>query len=413
MRIIADFHIHSKYARATSKFLDLPLIDKWARIKGINLIGTGDFTHPAWSGEMKKYLEPAENGFYTLKPEVSTADPQFAKEKVYFVPTAEIATIYTQGGKGRRLHTVLMVPDLEAVAKINEKLGRSFNIRSDGRPIIGLSAKDLARVILEIEPRSLIIPAHIWTPWFAVFGSKSGFDSIEECYEDMASEIYALETGISSDPSMNWQLSNLDKYTLISNSDAHSAGNLGRESNVFDLPENEFSYDEIVRIIKKKDQDRFKFTIEYFPEEGLYHWDGHRSCKYRVPPEESKKLNCICPVCGRPTTVGVLHRVGDLSDRSEAEMPVRGIPFKKFMPLDEIVAQALGKGVNTKGVLTIYNQMIADLGAEYPLLLDTSYEILAKNHGDRIAQAIQRVRDGNLTINPGYDGEYGVVKIFE
>ncbi|MFA6423349.1 MAG: endonuclease Q family protein [Patescibacteria group bacterium] len=404
MRIIADLHIHSRFARATSKYLSIPEIAKWANIKGINLIGTGDFTHPKWFAEIEEYLTINANGFYSLK---SGEYPE-----VFFVPQAEIASIYTQGGKCRRIHTIVIMPTLKSVKKFNEMLGTRANLYSDGRPITGVPAKYIAKMAIEADPKSLIVPAHIWTPWFAVLGSKSGFDSIEECFEEEAKNIYAVETGISSDLMMNWQLSMLDKFTLLSNSDAHSVANLGREANVFEISENDFSCDEIFRIIKEKDASKFKYTIEYFPDEGMYHYDGHRACGegIRMAPEESKKINKICPVCGKEMTIGVMHRVMDLADRKYGFVPNGATGQKKFMPLDEIISKSIGKGEKTKTVQEIYNKFIDKFGAEYPLLLDTDI-IELKKVDERVGEAILKVRKGELKIEPGYDGTYGVVEI--
>lgn len=403
MRIIADFHIHSKYARATSPKLTIPNIAAAAKIKGINLIGTGDFTHPKWIAEIEDNLKLEKNGFYTLK---SGEYPD-----VYFVPTAEVASIYTDRGKCRRIHTVIIAPTIEAVKKINQEFSKRANLYSDGRPITGIPVKEIVRTVLDIEPRSLIVPAHIWTPWFAVLGSKSGFDSVEECFEEFSDKIYAVETGLSSDPEMNWQLSSLDKYTLISNSDAHSLGNLGREANVFEIPEEEFGYDEIYRILKEKDQKRFKFTIEYFPEEGMYHFDGHRNCNVSMSPEQSQKINNICPVCGKEFTLGVLHRVTALADRPLGYVPTDSIGVKKLMPLDEIISKAIGVGEKSKAVQGMYDKFIAEFGAEYPLLLGAEISEI-KKLSPRIAEAIQKVREEDLKIKPGYDGSYGEVEIF-
>jgi len=405
MRIIADLHIHSRFARATSKELTIPNVAEWAKIKGLNLMGTGDFTHPAWFNEMKENFVLSPSGFYHLKED---------KTPIYFVPTAEVASIYTQGNKLRRIHLVIIAPTLEAVKKINTKLADlGVNLYSDGRPITGIPAKILVKIILEIEPKSLIIPAHIWTPWFAILGSKSGFDSVEECFEEMTPYIFALETGLSSDPEMNWRLAALDKYTLISNSDAHSLGNLGREANVFELPDDEFTYDNFWKIIKTKDRNRFKYTVEFYPEEGMYHFDGHRNCKggTTFPPEESKKLNNICPVCNRELTIGVMHRVADLADRPTGFIPDKAIPARKLIPLDEIIAQAIQKNTGTKAVQNEYQNFINLFGPEYPALLDVNLEKIRKSH-PQIAEGIFRVRTGKLTIKPGYDGTYGKVEIF-
>ncbi|MFA6421966.1 MAG: endonuclease Q family protein [Candidatus Buchananbacteria bacterium] len=401
MRIVADLHLHSKYSRACSKQLTLENIGLWCQYKGISIIGTSDFTHPAWFNDIKNQLEESEPGLYKLKnSDVPTR----------FILSTEISCIYKQGGKVRRVHVCILMPTINSVEKIIDNFQkRGFNLKADGRPIIGFSAKELARLVLEIEPRSLVIPAHIWTPWFAVFGSKSGFDSLEECFEDITPYIYAVETGISSDPIMNWRVSMLDDITLLSNSDAHSLNNLGREANVFDISPEKLSYDEIYRIIKEKDKNNFLYTIEFFPEEGRYHVDGHASCKYFANPEESEKNKNICPVCLKPLTLGVLHRINDLCDRKIIPEKIK-IPYKNLIPLQEIISEAVSVGKNSKKVLAIYFDAVKKY-SEFEILIDLDEKELFKIFDKEVVNAILNVRNGNVLINPGYDGVYGTVKI--
>jgi len=399
MRFIADFHIHSKYSRATSPQMDLEHLDRAAKIKGIKVLGTGDFTHPEWFNNLKEKLTPAETGLYKLKSGSETR----------FILTSEISCIYSKKGKVRKIHIIVFSPDFEIVEKINTQLGWIGNLKSDGRPILGLDAKELAKIVLNISGNCLIVPSHAWTPWFSIFGSRSGFDSIEECFEDYSKHIYSLETGLSSDPKMNWRLSALDKITLISNSDAHSPPKIGREANVFDT---EMSYPKIVEAIKQKDPQKFLYTIEFFPEEGKYHYDGHRNCDISSSPAETKKYNGICPRCGRPLTVGVLSRVEKLADRPEGFKPENTIPYKSLIPLGEIIAESLGVGVGTKEVEKEYQSLIEKFDSEFNILLDVSIGDLKSATLPEIAEAISRVREGKVKVEPGYDGVYGKIRIF-
>ena len=406
MRIIADFHIHSPYARAVSKDMTLENLDYWAKLKGIMVMGTGDFTHPAWMKEIKAKLEPAEPGLYQLRSNVKGQ-----MSKVRFMLTVEISSIYSKGGKGRRVHNLIFAPSIETAEKINAALGWQGNLKSDGRPIVGVDSKTLLKIALDADERCLFIPGHIWTPWFSIFGSMSGFDTVEECFDEYSKYIYALETGLSSDPAMNWRLSALDRYALISNSDSHSLRRIGREANIFDT---ELSYDAIIGAIKAKDPKKFLSTIEYFPEEGMYHYDGHRNCNVRLRPAETKKLNKLCPRCGKPVTVGVMYRVEELADRPEGFRPPNAIPYKNMVPLDEIIAEAFGVvSATSKRVQEEYKKVVSEFGGEIPALFDASRNDLESRVRPEIAEGIMRVREGKLRIEPGYDGTYGKVKIFE
>jgi uncharacterized protein (TIGR00375 family) len=411
MQFVADFHIHSKYSRATSKDMDLENLDKWAKIKGIKVMGTGDFTHPAWLKELKEKLEPAESGLYRLKSET---------EGIRFLLTAEISCIYSKKGKVRKIHIVIFAPSFEIVEKINAHLGWIGNLKADGRPILGLDAKELAKIVFDTSENCLLVPAHAWTPWFSIFGSKSGFDSIEECFDEYSKYIYSIETGLSSDPAMNWRLSALDKITLISNSDAHSPSRIGREANVFDT---ELSYLGIIEAIKGKNLHpvknqisngarKFLYTIEFFPQEGKYHYDGHRNCEISLSPQESKKYNNICPRCGRPLTIGVLNRVEQLADREEGFKPEGAVPFKSLIPLEEIIADAVGVMTRSKKVLEEYENLIKKFGNEFKILLEASHQELKAATSPEIAEGIIRTREGKVFIEPGYDGVYGKIRIF-
>jgi len=397
---VADFHIHSKYSRATSKDMDLEALNKWAKIKGIKVLGTGDFTHPEWLKNLKEKLEPAEPGLFKLRK---------LESEVRFILTAEISCIYSKNNKVRKVHIIVFSPSFEICEKINTQLGWIGNLKSDGRPILGLDVKELAKIVLNSSQDCFIVPAHIWTPWFSIFGSKSGFDSLEECFEDYTKYIYAGETGLSSNPAMNWRVSNLDKIALISNSDAHSPAKIGREANVFDA---EINYFKIIEAIKAKDPNKFLYTIEFFPEEGKYHYDGHRVCDVSLSPQESRKYNGLCPVCGKPLTLGVLNRVEELADRPIGTKPEKAIPFKSLIPLGEIIADVLGLGTGTKAVAREYNNLIENFKSEFEILLNASYQDLKSATSTEISQGIIRVREGKVDLIPGYDGVYGKIKIF-
>ena len=400
MKFIADFHIHSKYSRATSRNMDLESLDKWAKIKGIKVLGTGDFTHPEWFKSLKEKLEPAEPGLFKLKK---------GDGGTRFILTAEISCIYSKNGRVRKIHLLIFAPSFEAVEKINVRLGWIGNLKSDGRPILGLDAKELLKIVLGTSEDCLIVPGHLMTPWFSLFGSRSGFDSLEECFEEYSRYIYAGETGLSASPSMLWRMPDGRKITLISNSDAHSPAKLGREANVFDT---EISYPAIIEAIKSKDPQKFLYTIEFFPEEGKYHFDGHRLCNISLSPQESKKYNNICPNCGKPLTIGVLNRVDLLADRPEGFKPERAIPFKSLIPLAEIIADTLGVLSGAKQVEKEYENLIEKFGNEFEILLNASPRNLKEATSPEIAEGIERVREGKVFIEPGYDGVYGKIKIF-
>jgi len=402
MRLIADLHIHSKYSRATSPKMNLVELAGWARIKGIDIVSTGDFTHPAHFAAMEELLEPAEEGLFMLKGESSKLRP------VRFMLTTEVSNIYKQGERTRKIHNLIFAPSLDTAKSINATLASIGNIRSDGRPIFGFSSQDLIKIVLDASSEAMLVPAHAWTPWFSIFGSRSGFDSIEECFGEYAPHIHAIETGLSSNPAMNWRISALDKITLISNSDAHSPSKLGREANVFDCQR---SYTEITDIIKKKDREKFLFTIEFFPEEGKYHADGHRNCGVLFGPDETIKAGGLCPVCGKALTVGVLSRVEELADRPMGFVPENAIPAKHIIPLVEILSEAMGFGVASKRVQHEYNRVITDGGDEFFILLDMSEADLTALAGERVAGAIMKMRSGDVNITPGFDGEFGKINI--
>ncbi len=394
---VADFHLHSRYSRATSSRLDLDLLSRWAQYKGITLLGTGDCTHPLWLAELKQKLKPTSGGLYEY-------------QGILFLLTSEVNASFLVGGKSHRIHNLLFLPDIPTAEELNRRLSRYGDLTSDGRPTLNLSARDLVRLCLDLSPDILIIPAHAWTPHFSIFGANSGFDTVEECFGDQASQIFCLETGLSSDPAMNWRVSRLDRYTLVSNSDSHSAGRIGREANVFDC---EPSYAEILRILRTQDTQKFLYTVEFFPEEGKYHLDGHRACKSRITPEESLKNQNRCPVCGRKVTIGVMHRLRDLADRPEGYKPDKRIPFKNRVPLDQIIAEARGVGVGSKAVEQEYLDLVQRVAPEFQILMELPEEQLTRLLPAKIAQGVLKVRKGEVEILAGYDGEYGQVQIFQ
>jgi DNA helicase II / ATP-dependent DNA helicase PcrA len=408
MKIIADLHIHSKYSRACSKQLVLPEIDRYCQMKGVDVVATGDFTHPEWFKSMKEELIEKEPGLYVLK--------ENKESKVRFLCSSEISCIYKKGDKVRRLHTCILSPSLEVVEKINKALDKIGNLKSDGRPILGLDGKELARIVFDIDERCVIMPAHIWTPWFAMFGSKSGFDSVSECYEELTDKIFAIETGLSSDPQMNWRVRDLDNISIVSNSDAHSLPNIAREANVFEIDENRLSYDEIVRVIKDKKLNEFLYTIEFYSEEGMYHLDGHRDCGVCFEPKESAWQKNICPKCKKPLVIGVANRVEELADpgRGEDYIDKKRVPFKKLIELDKIIAESIGiKSRSSKKVQEEYMNLIKNFGTEFEILLDIGLDKLKEVTLPNIADGIIRTREGKVHISPGFDGQYGKIKIFE
>jgi uncharacterized protein (TIGR00375 family) len=401
MRFIADFHLHSAYSRATSRDMHLPLMARWGQLKGLALLGTGDFTHPAYFQEIREELEETGDGLLRLKTG-GTNSPRF-------ILTAETSHIYTQGGRGRRLHMMIFAPGISAAEKINLRLARLGNIASDGRPIFGFSAKDLVKVVLDTEPDCLVVPAHVWTPWFSVFGSHSGFDSLEECFEEETAHIRAVETGLSSDPAMNRRWSALDRLTLISNSDAHSPANIGREANIFTT---ELSYPAVREALTSGDPARFQATIEFFPEEGKYHFDGHRDCRVCFSPEQTRQHDQICPVCGRKLVVGVLHRVEALADRPPGAGFPGAVPALHRVPLEEIIVEFFGlKGPSKRSRLE-YLRLVERGGNEFRILMDLSLEELRSFMEPDLAAGILRVREGTVRTVPGYDGVYGQVRVF-
>jgi len=417
MEIVADLQIHSRFARAVSPQMVVPVISAWAGKKGIGLVATGDWTHPIWFRELQANLQEAGEGIYKAKDAPDTA--------VRFLLSTEVSSIYSQGGKVRRVHTLIFAPNFEAAETINKKLTeRGANLLSDGRPIVGLSARVVGEIALEADPSCLVIPAHAWTPHFSLYGSVSGFDSIEECFGDFSPNIYAIETGLSSDPAMNWRIEELDGRRIVSFSDAHSPQKLGREATVFELTD--LSYQGIRAAIMGKGEEKIAYTIEFYPEEGKYHYTGHRNCKVVYSPNETRKLGTTCPVCGRPLTVGVMSRVEHLANKeveTKSEIDTFGVrwikdsegqkpPYVMLVPLLEILSEALGSGVGSQKVIGVYDALIGSLGNEFKVLLQTQIEEIQRQAGERVAEAISKVRSGDIAIEPGYDGVFGKVKIW-
>jgi uncharacterized protein (TIGR00375 family) len=395
MRVIADLHLHSRFSRATSADMNISGLSRWAKRKGLDLLGTGDFTHPQWFRELLSHLRPAGEGIYE-------------HEGTRFLFTAEVAAVWNHAGKTRRVHFLLLAPSAEEAARIARELSFFGNLSADGRPTLGVRAEDLVEAVRAASPRAAIIPAHAWTPWWSIFGSNSGFDSLEEALGWAQPEVFALETGLSSDPPMNWRLSALDRVSLVSFSDAHSPTRLGREACVFALPE--LSYSAVVEAIRTKDPRRFLFTVEFFPEEGKYHYDGHRSCGVVFPPAETRRHGGRCPVCGNPLTVGVMHRVEELADRPPGAQPEGAIPFRSLAPLLEIIAQVLGQEPETQAVLRQYLKVVDHFGSEFAVLLDVPSSEVERAF-PRLGRALEKVRRGELSIRPGYDGVYGEIRI--
>lgn len=408
--ILADLHIHSKYSRATSKTCVPEHLDLWARKKGIGLLGTGDFTHPAWREELREKLVPAEDGLYVLREPERIQDRTAGGETPRFVISGEISSIYKKNGKVRKVHNVILLPGLEEAEALAKKLEVVGNIHSDGRPILGLDCRDLLEMTLETCPEAVFIPAHIWTPHFSLFGAFSGFDTIEECFEDLTPHIHALETGLSSDPAMNWQLSALDGYTLVSNSDAHSPQKLGREINLLDIP---LCYDALSRALQEGESAGFRGTIEFFPEEGKYHYDGHRKCHLCLKPSETAKFGGRCPVCGKKITIGVQHRVEELADREMGFRPEAALPYESLAPLPEVIAASTGLSAASKKVDQQYEELLRQMGPEFVILREAPLEEIRHHAGPCVAEGIRRLRAGEVERIPGYDGEYGIIKLLD
>ena len=394
---------------ATSKEGTPENLDFWARKKGISLIGTGDFTHPVWREELKERLVSEGNGLYRLRDEyVKEESRKFPGEGTRFVVSGEISSIYKKNGKTRKVHNVILLPSLEAADAMAQRLEKIGNIHSDGRPILGLDSHDLLEMMLDVCPEGILIPAHIWTPHFSVLGAKSGFDSVEECFEELAPYIHALETGLSSDPAMNWRISKLDRYQLVSNSDAHSPSKLGREANLLDI---DCSYEGLYRAIQTG--EGLEGTVEFFPEEGKYHFDGHRKCGVSLSPVEAERLGEICPVCGKKLTMGVDHRVEQLADRAEGFVKKDGKKYESLVPLPEVISACMGYSTASKKVQGCFEQMIQTLGTEFDILRNVPSEDIKSCAGERIAEGIENVRTGNVKRIPGYDGEYGKIELFD
>lgn len=425
MKFVADLHLHSRFSRACSPALNLENLVLWGRKKGIQVLATGDWTHPVWFAEIINKLEQVENGLYKLKKRNAKDEMQ----DIYFLLSTEISSIYTQAGKQRRIHNLVFIPSLETAEKIIKQLVLlGANLNSDGRPIIGISAKDLAELVLGIESKSLIVPAHVWTPWYSLYGSNSGFNSISECFGEMSKYIYAIETGLSSDPAMNWRVADLDERTILSFSDAHSLEKLGREATVFD---GELSYDGIYEAITgqrtKNNEQKTKvaFTIEFYPEEGKYHYTGHRNCGVKHSPDETAKLGTTCPVCGKKLTVGVMHRVDELAKRSVEDLKltsnefVKSLaqpqrpPYKMLVPLTQIISQSLQVGEASKEVVQHYNNLVTNFGSELAVLIKTPIEELEAKTAKKIVEGIKKVRHGEIFVDPGFDGVYGKVQIWQ
>lgn len=415
MEYIVDLHVHSRYSRATSKNSNLEGLYFWGKLKGIHIIGTGDFTHPEWFLEIREKLEPAEPGLFKLKDELAQAiDAQLPlnvrDQIIRFIPTVEIATIYKKGGGVRRLHQLVVMPSFESVSEINARLERIGNLKADGRPILGLDSKELLRHVLETDKRGLYIPAHIWTPWFGMFGSNSGFDSIQEAYEELSSEIKVIETGLSSDPGMNWRVKDLEALAITSHSDAHSPQKLGREATVV---QTDLNYDSIIDALKTNDR-RLVGTIEFFPEEGKYHLDGHRVCNIRFTPEQTTAASGLCPVCRKPLVVGVDNRVHELASQPEGFMPSHAKRVEYIIPLAEIIAELKNtKSVNGKAVHAEYMSVLSRLGDEFSVLRTVPVDAIRETGFPLLALAIERLRTGDVVREPGYDGIYGTIKVFK
>lgn len=424
--VVVDLHLHSKYSRAVSPQMIPPVMAQYGKQKGIDVLATGDFTHPLWLREIRNYLEDAEEGLYKIK------NPAEGQEATRFLLSVEIASIYTQGGKGRRIHNLVLAPSFTAAEKINQALlKRGFNLASDGRPIIGLSSRNLLELILEADERSMLIPAHVWTPWFGMYGAMSGFNSLEESFGDLADKVYGIETGLSSDPEMNWQVKELDSRSILSFSDAHSPAKMGREATVFRLES--LNYDNIRKAIMRPSkqivagENKVLYTIEFYPEEGKYHYSGHRNCGVTMTPEEQRQTDGMCPVCHRKVTDGVMRRVQEIAtetDPAHHQPNQQGLvwisdsrhhhpPFVKIVPLQEIIAESIGSPVQSPKTKVIFDNLTKTLADEFTLLLKTPLDEIEKVAGPKVAQGIEKVRLARIVIKPGYDGVFGVVKIWQ
>ena len=414
VKLVADIHLHSHYSRATSRNLTLEHLWKWAQIKGVQVVATGDIAHPGWLAELRDKLEPAEAGLFRLKPEhtAALADqvPAACRGTVRFLVGGEISNIYKKYDRTRKVHNIVFSPSFDATARLQEELEKIGNIRSDGRPILGLDSRDLLEIVLQVDDRCHLIPAHIWTPWFSILGSRSGFDSVRECYADLTAHIFAVETGLSSDPPMNWRVSWLDDYTLISSSDAHSPQKLAREATCFDT---ELSYDALFDALRGGARRGYRGTIEFFPEEGKYHMDGHRKCGVCWEPAETRAHGGRCSACGKPVTVGVYHRMEELADRPHGARPACAGPFASLIPLPEALSEMLGAGPNSKRVQREYHRLVARLGPELAILQAVPLEEIDATGGALLAEGIRRMRAGEVRAEGGYDGEYGVIRLFD
>ncbi len=405
MRIFADLHIHSRFSRATSKKLDIDGIARFAEMKGLGIVGTGDFTHPEWMKELQADLDEM--------PSTGLFRPAKIASPTRFMITSEVSTIFTFGGQTKKIHHLILTPSLETAVQISDRLTRYGDLSLDGRPTVEMSASHLVEEVMAVSPWNEVIPAHVWTPWFSLFGAFSGFDRVEDCYQDMTKNIHALETGLSSDPPMNWRLSALDRFSLVSNSDSHSywPWRMGREANVFNL--GTLAYNEVVDAVRSKDIERFEFTIETNPAYGKYHWTGHRNCGVSMPPHKAKKFNSLCPICRRQLTKGVEQRVEELADRPAGFKPPHVAGYMRLLPLSEIIAAALNvSSPSLENVWQIYNSLIARFGSEYTVLINASMEEIAKVSDPKIAEAIVRVREEKARVTPGYDGVYGQLVLF-
>lgn len=423
MEFVTDLHLHSKYSRAVSKEMNLQNMALWASKKGLDILSTSDWTHPLWMREIRQELVEAEEGLYKLK--------NIKEAKTRFLLSVEVSSIYSQNGRVHRIHNLIFSPSIETSQKIsNELIKRGCNLSSDGRPIIGLSSISLAELVFTIDEKAMIIPCHIWTPWFSLYGANSGFDSIKECFGDYSKYIYGVETGLSSDPYMNWQIKDLENKTILSFSDAHSLPKMGREATVFKSLNGKISYKEITDAIKKKSKNtEIFYTIEFYPEEGKYHYSGHRNCNFVQDTNQAKVNGNICPICKRPLTPGVMHRVEELAKTTNfpkeiskinpngvkwiVNLKTKQAPFIKLVPLNEIIAESLGSSVSSLKVINTFNELCKEFGSEINVLLKVSVEDIRSKAGERVAEGVEKVRKGNIVILPGFDGQYGIVKIWD